>query len=104
MKRIDLQKVMKRAWVLFRETGKSFAVCLSKSWALYRLAKRMRTGVVSFAFEKADGTLRKANGTLQEIAQYIKGTGEDIPSTFKYYDVDKRAFRCFRIANLITVY
>ena len=49
---------MRRAWHLFRSTGKAFAVCLSKAWQLYRLTKRMRAGVVRFAYEKADGTLR----------------------------------------------
>ena len=53
---------MRRAWHLFRSTGKAFAVCLSKAWQLYRLTKRMRAGVVRFAYEKADGTLRKAAG------------------------------------------
>ena len=47
MKRNDLQTIMRRAW------------------ALYRLTQRMRAGVVRFAYEKADGTLRKAAGTLQ---------------------------------------
>ena len=66
---------MRRAWALFRTTGKTFSVCLSKAWSLYRLTRRMRAGVVRFAYEKADGTLRRACGTLQDIAATIKGTG-----------------------------
>ncbi len=42
MKRNELSKVMRRAWVIARATGKTFAVCLAKSWQLYRLTKRMR--------------------------------------------------------------
>ena len=75
MKRNDLQTIMRRAWHLFRSTGKAFAVCLSKAWQLYRLTKRMRAGVVRFAYEKADGTLRKAAGTLHEVSATIKGIG-----------------------------
>jgi hypothetical protein len=45
---------MRRAWQIARATGKAFAVALSKSWQLYRLTKRMRAGVVRFAYEKAE--------------------------------------------------
>ena len=53
MKKNDLKTIMRRAWTLFRSTGRAFAVCLSRAWALYRLTKRMRAGVVRFAYEKA---------------------------------------------------
>ena len=58
-------KVFKQAHELMRATGKAFAVCLSKAWALYRLTKRMHKEIVTFAYEKADGSLRKAKGTLK---------------------------------------
>lgn len=104
-KKTDLRDVMLRAWALYRETRKSFAVCLSKAWALYRLIKKMREGVVSFAFEKTDGTLRRAKGTLKDVQQFIKGTGEGTPSkTVRYYDLDRQAFRSFRIENFIALY
>lgn len=37
-------KVFKQAHELMRATGKAFAVCLSKAWALYRLTKRDAPG------------------------------------------------------------
>ena len=49
---------MRRAWTIARTTGKAFNICLVKAWSLYRLTQRMRAGVVRFAYEKADGTLR----------------------------------------------
>ena len=104
MKSGELSKIMKRAWVIFRETGKQFAICLAKSWQLYRLARSMRAGVVRFAFEKADGSMRKALGTLKDIRCLIKGTGVDTPSTFRYFDVEANGFRCFRVTNLIAIY
>ncbi|WP_071133881.1 SH3 beta-barrel fold-containing protein [Millionella massiliensis] len=103
MKRNDLSNIMRRAWVFYRTTGKAFAVCLARAWVLYRLIKRMRTGVVAFAYEKADGTLRHAKGTLQDVASLVKGTGRDTPTTIKYYDVEAAGFRSFRIENLITI-
>ena len=74
MKRNDLQTIMRRAWTIARTTGKAFNICLVKAWSLYRLTQRMRAGVVRFAYEKADGTLRRAAGTLHEVAATIKGT------------------------------
>ncbi len=105
MKRTELSKVMHRAWSIARATGKTFAVCLAKSWQLYRLAKQMRAGVVRFAYEKMDGTLRRAAGTLRDVAALIIGTGRpDDGHTFKYYDTEAAAFRSFRVENLIAIY
>lgn len=105
MKRMYLRKVMLRAWAIARATGKAFAVCLSKAWQLYRLTKRMRSEVVRFAYEKTDGTLRKAFGTLQDTTPMVKGVGrQDDGRTFMYFDVDAGAFRSFRVENLVTVY
>ena len=95
---------MLRAWQLHRVTEASFAASLSKAWELYRLIREMRTGVVSFCYEKAGGTFRRAKGTLRDIAPLIKGTGIESPKTVRYYDVEARGFRSFRVENFITVY
>ena len=65
-------KVFCMAYELMKATGKAFAVCLSRAWALYRLTKQMHKGIVSFAYEKSDGSLRKAKGTLKDIQNLIK--------------------------------
>ena len=97
-------KVFSWAYEIARVTGKQFAVCLAKAWALYRLKKAMKQGIVSFAYEKADGTLRKAKGTLKEVRKLIKGTGKDKVNAFPYFDTEANAFRSFKIENLVTVY
>lgn len=97
-------KVFKRAYEIMRNTGKTFAVCLSKAWAIYRLGKSMLKGEVKFAYEKKDGTLRKACGTLKDVSQFIKGTGKSSDKVFHYWDLEAVAFRCFSISNLITIY
>lgn len=104
MTRNDLSNIMRRAWELRRSTGKAFAVCLSKSWAIFRLIRRMREDVVTFAYEKTDGTLRKAKGTLRSVQALVKGTGSDTPKTVRYYDTNAQAFRSFRVEKLITIY
>ena len=105
MKKQDLSTIMRRAWHIARATGKAFAVCLSKAWQLYRLTKRMRAGVFRFAYEKTDGTLRKATGTLHEVVSMVKGTGRpDDGRPVRYYDVEASGFRSFRAESLITIY
>ena len=96
---------MRRAWQIARVTGNAFAVALSKSWQLYRLTKQMRAGLVRFAYEKADGTLRKAVGTLRDTAALVKGTGRpDDGRTVRYYDVEAQGWRSFRAENFVVVY
>lgn len=101
-------RVMKYAHQLFSTTGKSWRFCLLKAWELYRLAKKMREGVVRFAYEKKDGTIRFAEGTLRGIpaGSTLRGKKMTKPSfkTFAYFDMGKSEMRCFKIENLITVY
>lgn len=97
-------KVFSWAHELVRSTGKSFAVCLSKAWALYRLRKRMATETVKIAFEKADGTLRIAFATLKNTAEKIKGTGTPNYKTLAYFDTEANSFRSFKVENFITAY
>lgn len=104
MKTTFRHKVFCMAHELVRATGKAFAVCLSRAWALYRLTKKMRNGIVTFAYEKADGSLRKAKGTLKDIESLIKGTGTENYKTVRYFDVDANGFRSFKVENFITAY
>ena len=97
-------KVFKQAHELMRATGKAFAVCLPKAWALYRLTKRMRREIVTFAYEKAEASLRKAKGTLKDVSNLIKGTGSENYKTVRYFDVEANGFRSFKVENLITLY
>lgn len=100
-------KVMKYAWQFWRATKQDWKVCMIKAWELYRLAKKMRKGPVSFYYQKADGTLRKAVGTLpnRHASATINGKKMTKPSfkTFAYFDVERNSFRSFKIENLICV-
>lgn len=99
-------KVMNYAHQLFNTTSYSWKRCLIQAWELYKLAKRMRSGIVTFFFEKKDGTVRKANGTLMDLPSgitYGNERHEPTYKTFAYYDIDRQAFRCFKIENLLKV-
>ncbi len=97
-------KVFKYAWQIVKATKKTFSVALAKAWQVYKLKKRMMTDIVKFSFEKSDGSLRVAHGTLQNLSDKIKGTGKANYKTLAYLDTEKQAFRCFKIENLINIY
>lgn len=100
-------RVMKYAWQLWKTTRQTWQLCMIKAWQLYRLAKAMRNGVVSFYYSKSDGTIRKASGTLRNITAGATLGGKKMtkPSykTMAYFDTEKRAFRCFKVENLICI-
>ena len=57
-------RVMSYAHHIFFFFFISWSDALKKAWQLYRLAKKMRSGVVKFFYEKVDGSARVAYGTL----------------------------------------
>ncbi len=59
---------------------------------------------VAFTYEKKDGSLRKAIGTLKNIQHLIKGTSKENIGVFAYYDLQASSFRCFKIENLVAVF
>ena len=68
-----------------------------------QLIKQMQERVVDFSFEKVDGSIRQASGTLMPdaIESFIgpsKGTSNKAqnPDVLVYFDVDAQAFRSFR--------
>lgn len=98
-------RVMKYAWQLWRATKQTWRVCMLKAWQLYRLAKAMREGVVKFSYTKSDGSIRNAVGTLRNVPAGATLGGKKVtkPSykTMAYFDIEKNAFRCFKVENLI---
>ena len=99
-------RVMKYAWQLWRATRQAWRICMIKAWQLYKLAKTMREGNTTFYYLKADGSIRKAVGTLMNTPSGMTFNGKRVtkPSykTMTYFDVEKNGFRCFRVENLIS--
>ena len=98
-------RVMKYAWSLFKATKQAWRLCMIKAWQLYRLAKAMRERVVTFYYSKADGSIRKAVGTLKNLPVGATLGGKKVtkPSykTLAYFDIEKNGFRCFKIEYFI---
>ena len=99
-----LSGVMKNAWRFFKMTGTSFSECLQRAWRNYNLVRQMLKGIVRFYFQKVDGTIREAWGTLS--AGMIPDTGDgrkrnDFVQV--YYDTEKKEYRSFKKFNLISI-
>ncbi|MFP3593965.1 SH3 beta-barrel fold-containing protein [Chryseobacterium sp. SIMBA_038] len=97
--------VMLRAYHIMATTGKEWSVCLKKAWLLFRLNKEMHNGEITFFFEKKDGSLRKAVGTLKmdKIDYEFKTDNQPIVTTFTYFDVEANFFRSFKIENFMMI-
>lgn len=104
MKTQELSTIMRMAWRFFRITGEVFGECLRQAWANFKLVQRMRNGIVKFYFQKVDGTVREAYGTLCEKL-IPPTTGEDKrkknDTVQVYYDTECSEYRCFKKLNLI---
>lgn len=72
------------------------------------LHDRLKDGIVEFKFTKKDGTERVARGTLQsELVPEYEAKTDRTPTknygAMTYYDLEKNAFRSFKIVNLIGI-
>lgn len=79
---------------------------LKCAWANIKLKNAMKNKIVKFYFQKVDGSLREAYGTLNEklmpaITGTDKRTKNDTVQT--YYDTERGEYRCFKKANLIKI-
>lgn len=102
-----MREVMSTAWRFFKVTGESFADSLKRAWQVYKLAKEMKIRTVQFFYQKVNGEIRQAFGTMRDevIADKIKGgdTRKKNSDLFTYWDCEKEAFRSFKKFNLVKI-
>lgn len=104
MKTTDLRNIMRLAWQFFKQTGSSFSECLRKAWANFKLKQAMQKRIVRFYFQKVNGEIREAWGTLKSdlIPQVQDSDNRKKNETVQvYFDTEKQAFRCFKKFNLV---
>ena len=101
-RRNNLSELMRMAWQFVKRNGFTMSRALKQAWANMKLKAAMRDGIVKFYFQKVDGTLREAYGTLKaELLPPTEGTGRKPSDTVQvYYDTEKQAYRSFKKANL----
>lgn len=103
MKTTDLANIMSMAWRFWRITRHAFAECLKLAWQNFNLVRQMKVGVVKFYFQKVDGTLREAWGTLKsDLVPHIGDDQRKKNDTVQiYFDTELNEWRCFKRLNLI---
>ena len=80
------------------------ATSISKGMMIETLKKRMMRGeVVRFCYQKLDGSIRYAVGTLQLDAVKANVAGTGIPKLFAYIDLQKMAWRGFKEERIIGI-
>lgn len=69
------------------------------------LRRKLREGVVQFAFKKVDGTLRTAVGTTNMSTipseSHPRGVRESSPNVVVFWDIEKREWRSVSIRQEI---
>ena len=100
-----MREVMMQAWQFIRNNGYSRREALKVAWANIKLRTAMKSRIVKFYFQKVDGSIREAFGTLAEsIVPPTLGTGRRTNDTCQtYWDSEKGDWRCFKKANLIRI-
>lgn len=102
----SLSNIMKLAWQLVRKNGYTLSEALKTAWANAKLVAAMHSKICKFYFQKVDGSIREAYGTLKEdlIPQTAGDNNRKRNDTVQvYFDTEKESFRCFKKANLIKI-
>ena len=102
-----LSELMKMAWLIRRSTGKSISESLRKAWINCKLRIQMYLRVVEFYYQKINGEVRQAFGTLQ-MKQFPATTGtksnrKQNETCLLYWDMEKKEFRQFKVWNIIKI-
>lgn len=70
-----------------------------------KIYEKLNSGVVSFKYEKLDGSIREATGTcnldiISTVAELPSKTEEN-KDVIRYFDMDKLGWRSFRVENFL---
>ena len=104
-----LSELMLQAWAFIKRNGLSLSEALRKAWLNAKLKLALAIRIVKFYFQKIDGTIREAYGTLN--LRRIPATGttgggatrKQNDTVQNYFDTEKQEWRCFKKANLLRI-
>lgn len=106
MKNSDLRTIMTMAWQFVKRNGINLSEALKKAWQVFKLKVAMAVRIVKFYFQKVDGSIREAYGTLRsDLIPEVKGDDKrkKNDTVQVYFDTEKGEFRCFKVANLVRI-
>ena len=101
----NYSEIMKLAWQFVRLNGFNKSEALKTAWLNTKLRKAMTAGIVKFYYQKVDGSIREAYGTLAErMVPATLGTGRRANATVQtYFDSEVQDWRCYKKANLMRI-
>lgn len=100
----NLSDLMRTAWQFVKCNGFKMSEALKQAWLQFKLKVKMTRGIVKFYYQKVDGTIREAYGTLAERLLPPTGGNRRTNKTVQtYYDTEVEDWRCYKIANLIKI-
>lgn len=99
-----LSNLMSLAWQFVRKNGFSMSEAMKCAWANMKLKAAMKNRIVRFYFQKVDGSIREAYGTLcEDMIPATTGSERKKNDTVQvYFDTERQEYRCFKKANLVT--
>ena len=106
MKKSDLRAIMQTAWQFVKRNGFTMAEALKAAWLNFKLKMAMAVRIVKFYFQKVDGSIREAYGTLNPaIMPQISGNDNrrKNDTVQVYYDSEVQGYRCYKKANLLRI-
>lgn len=106
MKRESLSKIMRLAWQMVKRNGYSMSEALHVAWLNFKLTTAMAGRVCKFYFQKVDGSIREAFGTLKSgiVPDISAGDSRKKNDTVQvYFDTEKNEWRCYKRANLLQI-
>lgn len=104
--RSQISEVMCLAWQMVKRNGYSMSEALKTAWMNIKLKAAMKERIVKFYFQKVDGSIREAYGTLKDsLLPDSKGTDSRKKSDTvqTYFDTERGEYRCYKVANLVKI-
>ena len=99
-----LREVMQLAWQFVKKNDYSLSEALKVAWMNIKLKVQMKKRICKFYFQKVDGSLREAFGTLNErVVPQTQGARKMNDTCQVYFDTERESWRCFKRANLIRI-
>jgi len=91
------------AWQFVKRNGFTMSQALKCAWCNVKLEAKMQKSIVKFYFQKIDGSIREAFGTLKSdlLPQTSGNSRKPNDTVFTYFNTEKQEYRCFKKANLI---
>lgn len=100
----NLSQLMKLAWQFVKMNGFTMSEAMKQAWLNFKVKAKMAKGIVKFYYQKVDGSILEAYGTLSErIVPPTGGNRRYCPTVQTYFDTEVNDWRCFKLANLIKI-